>query len=717
MHIDTPFVKKARRAACFLLLLTAFHARADIRLPSIFGSHMVLQQNTEIRFWGWAAPEDKLVILCSWLPGREFKAGADRSSLQWSVLLPTPEASYEPHYITIKGGWADIVLDDILFGEVWVCSGQSNMEWRPSWGNLDITEAQYEAANDSSLRLFTVPRMSVPESANDCRGAWSRSTREEMRQFSAVAYFFGRELRDRLGIPIGLINTSWGGTPIEAWMHEQDFETGAFATAITEHHPIWNYGRPGSLWNGMIAPLISLKIKGFLWYQGETNTYNPGLYADMLQQLAADWRADFGDSELAFYYVQIAPWRYGTPREGAELRDRQRRALDLIPHSGMAVTSDIGNIEDIHPGNKTDVGKRLAAWALKNDYGMTDIVCSGPLYRGMSIEGNKARVHFDYAKGGLQAHGERICCFEIAGTDRHFYPATAVIEGESIVVSSSEVQAPAAVRFAFGNISEPNLFNAEGLPASCFRTDDWPAVWRNADFKVLKILDNGDALLSISCSDPASRIRYTLDGSDPDTENGQWAVPDSPVQVSPGKVLTTRMFDTQMAPADRTDQFALQLHLASGKTVTTSPEPSAKHPGSAGAKSLSDGLLGTASPWDMAWQGYEGDDATWTIDLGKVQRIGRIRAGFLRATAQWIFPPLSLRVSVSDDGKVFTPAGEWSEPPVTRHLSTDVKRPSLEIGKKARYIRMEAKNIGLCPEWHQGKGQKAWMYVDEITVE
>lgn len=704
-------------APLLALLGLANTARADIRLPAIFGSHAVFQQNSELNFWGWAAPNDEVVVLCSWLPGREFPARADRNTLRWSVKLSTPAASLVPHSITIKGGWNDIVLDDILFGEVWVCSGQSNMEWQPAWGNVDVTEAQYEAANDNGLRLFSVPRMSVPQPQDDCRGEWKVSSRETMFRFSATAYFFGRELRDKLGIPVGLVNTSWGGTPIESWLHESDFQTADLQTVINDPHPVWQYGRPGSLWNGMIAPLTSLKIKGFLWYQGETNTYNPGQYARLLEQLATDWRQDFGNDELAFYYVQIAPWRYGTPRQGAAMRDEQRRALSRLRNAGMVVVSDIGDIEDIHPRNKTDVGRRLAAWALAKTYGLENQPISGPLYRDFQVENGRIRVNFDFAPNGLAAKNGDLRCFEIAGSDRKFRPAQAVIEGSSVLVSAKDVPQPVAVRFAFDNIAEPNLFNSEGLPASCFRTDDWPAVWPNPGFKIKKILDSGDALVEITCHDPSCKIRYTLDGTEPSETLSAWSQPGLELQLAPGKTLKTKVFDRDGAPADRTNEFGLRAHLASGKVAASPVQPSPKYPGSAGERTMTDGLLGGNDPHDPAWAGYAGESPVWTLDLGAKKRVKQVNAGFLMATGAWIFPPEEVVVEISDDGKTFEEIARVAEPQPVRHLSNTTRRFEIPVGKKARFVRVFAKNIGVCPDWHQAQGQKAWLFADEIVVE
>jgi len=707
-----------RLALLFPLFGSAADARADIRLPAVFGSHAVFQQNQDIQLWGWAAPEDHIAVTCSWLPGREFKTNADRETLRWSVALPGASASYEAHSIRIKGGWQDITLSDLLFGEVWVCSGQSNMEWRPSWGNVDITEAQYEAANDSNLRFFTVPQMASVSPEHDCRSEWQRSDRNTLAEFSATAYFFGRELRDRLGVPVGLVNSTWGGTPIEAWMHEAHFQPrGGFASVISERHPIWRYARPGAMWNGMISPLTSLKIKGFLWYQGEANTYNAHDYDHLMEQMAADWRQDFGSPDLPFYYVQIAPYRYDVPREGAALRDAQRRALQRIRNAGMVVTSDIGDIEDIHPRNKTDVGRRLAAWALSRTYGLPGIPVSGPLYRSFQVENGSIRLHFDFTENGFSPKKGGFTGFQIAGADRRFYPAKAVADGTTVLVSAPEVPQPAAVRFAFENMAEPNLFNAEGLPASCFRTDDWPALWPNPTFKIKQILENGDALVDISTPDPLCRVRYTLDGSQPSDTRGEWAQSGSLVSLVRGKILKTRVFDRNAAPADRYDSLALRQHLAFGKPAVSSTAPAPHYPGSMGERSLTDGLFGNLNRHNITWMGYAGDSPTWTIDLGKKRRVRQVSVGFMAHTRSWIFPPAEVQVSLSDDGENFGQPIVLSEPQPEQHIGPSVLRLTAEWSKDARFVRVSAKNIGTIPGWHPAVGNKAWLFVDEVEVE
>lgn len=444
-------------------------AMANVGLPAIFNNHMVLQQNSEITIWGWAKALEEVSVTGSWDNKTVTTVGSSDAS--WQVTLKTPVAG-GPYTLTVQG-YNTIVLEDILIGEVWFVSGQSNMEWSARAG-IDNAGQAVEEANYPAIRFFSVHHRTADAPQLDLGGEWVPSSPESMIDFSAVAYFFGRELHRELGVPIGLINSSWGGTPAEVWVKpEVVSENPELAQAATKIAAApWCPHQAGKAYHAMVAPLIPFRMAGVLWYQGETNTAAPQAYQQLLPALIASWRSEWG-YEFPFYFAQIAPFRYERPMEGALLRDAQRKSLK-VPNTGMVVLSDIGNIEDIHPTNKLDVGKRFANWALNKTYGKEELPVSGPLYQRMQIEGKKIRLYFDYAEKGLLAKGSKLTHFEIAGPDRQFVPATARIEGNTLVVSAREVKNPVAVRFAWSNTAVPNLFNAEGLPASSFRTDDWP---------------------------------------------------------------------------------------------------------------------------------------------------------------------------------------------------------------------------------------------------
>lgn len=457
----------------FLLLgatiLPFTSAIANVGLPAIFNDHMVLQQNAEITVWGWAKALEEVNVSGSWSQDTVKTVGD--SNARWQVTLKTPPAG-GPYSLTIQG-YNTIVLEDVLIGEVWFVSGQSNMEWSARAG-IDNAGQAIKESNYPAIRFFNVSHRTADAPQLDLGGQWVASSPESMIDFSAVAYFFGRELHQELGVPIGLINSSWGGTPAEVWVKPEVISESAelteAATKISEAP--WCPHLPGKAYHAMVAPLIPFHIAGVLWYQGETNTAAPQAYEQLFPALIASWRNEWG-YEFPFYFAQIAPFRYGRPMEGVLLRDAQRKSL-AVPGTGMVVLSDIGNTENIHPTNKLDVGKRFANWALNKTYGKEDVPVSGPLYRTMQVEGRKIRLFFDYAENGLQAKGGKLTHFKIAGEDRQFIPATARIEGNTIVVSAPKVNNPVAVRFGWSNTAEPTLFNTEGLPASSFRTDDWP---------------------------------------------------------------------------------------------------------------------------------------------------------------------------------------------------------------------------------------------------
>ncbi|CAN5741209.1 sialate O-acetylesterase [soil metagenome] len=464
-----------KKNVCFPLLLLilaalAFPAHANVQLPAIFGNHMVLQQNADVTIWGWAKAGEEVTVTPSW-DHESLKVKASNLA-RWEVKVKTPGAG-GPHSLKFQG-YNTLVIDDILMGEVWLCSGQSNMEW-PARAKIDHAEKVIAEANFPSIRFFTVAHRTADAPQLDLGGQWVVCTPETMIDFSAVGYFFGKEIHQNLNVPVGLINSSWGGTPAELWVNPKVIteDKGLSAAAAQQQEVPYGPEQPGKAYHAMIAPLIPFRIAGALWYQGESNTVSPDNYAQLLPALIRNWRSEWG-SEFPFYYVQIAPYKNYGGDSGVRLRDAQRQVMNTVPNTGMVVVSDIGNVDDIHPRNKIDVGKRLAAWALNKTYGKKEIPISGPLYREMKVEGNKIRVFFDHAEQGLVAKGKTLTHFEIAGSDGDFVPATAKIEGNTVVVQARGVKNPVAVRFAWGNAAEPNLFNKAGLPASSFRSDSGP---------------------------------------------------------------------------------------------------------------------------------------------------------------------------------------------------------------------------------------------------
>lgn len=460
---------------------TAFTLQAKITLPVLFSDNMVLQQQSDARFWGTASPGKKVTIRPSWSK-HPVTTTADREG-HWQTTVPTPEAG-GPYTIELSDGEA-LKINNVLIGEVWFCSGQSNMEM-PMGGfrNQPVegaTEVIVGAKASTPIRICTVQRATARTPQESCSARWLENTPDAVAASSATAYYFARYLEQRLDIPVGIIVTCWGGTPVEAWMDRPAMEAfPEFDLSFLDRNDKINHPshQPTMLYNAMIAPLIPYTIKGFLWYQGEENRNRPAQYQRLMPAFVEMLRKNWGQGTLPFYYVQIAPYKYGVPDlvgGSALLREAQMRNLDEIPASGMVVTLDIGNKTCIHPARKAQVGQRLAWLALYNDYGIRGFEPNAPVYESMSVEGNRALLTFRTGKSSLAPLGDELAGFEVAGADRVFHPAKAWIDGRKgvLIVSSEEVPTPVAVRYAFRNYAEASLFNTSGIPASSFRTDDW----------------------------------------------------------------------------------------------------------------------------------------------------------------------------------------------------------------------------------------------------
>jgi sialate O-acetylesterase len=450
-----------------LFLIFSNTASANVTLPNIFSDNMVLQRNSEVTFWGFANPQEEVVITPSW-NNETYKVKASNQA-KWELNIPTPKEG-GPYTITIKG-YNEIVLKNILIGEVWICSGQSNMEMNASWGIANGDEAVKNAVNPN-IRLFLVPKLTATAPQNNISGTWTECSPETMKYFSAVGYFFGKRLQEELkNVPIGLISSNWGGTPAEIWMPEGVIQNDAVLLEAAKTRKEESYGpnQPGRAFNAMIYPLTKFKIAGALWYQGESNVGST-VYDKTLSGLITSWR-QLWKYDFPFYYVQIAPYKYGEDHFGGSvIRDAQRKVLQEVPSTGMVVTSDISPIDDIHPKDKKSVGIRLANLALANTYKTNTALVNGPLYKGIKIEMNKITVTFDYTEG-LYFKDKKADLFEVAGADNVFYKANAVIKNNTVVLQSDKVKAPVKVRYAWKNTDQAALFNKANLPASSFITE------------------------------------------------------------------------------------------------------------------------------------------------------------------------------------------------------------------------------------------------------
>ncbi len=469
-----------------LKLVSALSKDSVVSLPGIFNSYMVLQQNMDVPVWGTAPAGEKVTVTGSW--GESFEATAD-ADWNWSGKLKTPVAipGQAPKYtLTATGSKNSVVFENVLIGDVWVCSGQSNMEFpmttNAPW-TLGVTnyETEIAAANYPEIRLFKVPRRASALPQTNCGGSWTECSPASIATFSAVAYYFGKELYNdpNINIPVGLIQSAFGGSAAQAWTRKEvlasdnELNSKYLAPYLLNPGSFSDEYKASNLYNGMLAPIIPFGIRGSIWYQGESNKQDGDMYRKLCSAMLNGWRTDWKQGNFPFYYVQVAPYAMGIPEpEYAEFREVQFTMLSET-NTGMAVTMDIGEINNIHPRNKLDVGKRLALCAKAKTYG-EDVIFSGPVFESASVEADKIRIKFKnetVGTGLTTNNGGAPVHFKISGDNLLFYPATAEISGNDILVSSSQVPVPRIVRYAFSNAVITNLMNSENLPAVPFRTD------------------------------------------------------------------------------------------------------------------------------------------------------------------------------------------------------------------------------------------------------
>lgn len=478
---------------CVLILLAVFAAtaaRADVSLNNMFGDHMVLQQGIKNKVWGKADPGEQVTVT---LGGQTHSTTAAADGT-WHVFLDPVQEYGGPHTLTVKGK-NTVTFNDVLIGEVWVCAGQSNMQWSVNQSNdPDLEKA---AAKFPNIRLISVPQVGTQEPQWNFNGKWQRCSPETVGNFSAVGYCFGRQLHQTLGVPVGLINNAWGGSAAEAWVKRENIAAHESLKAIHERwvklesaekpdpNQMKGNARPGNIHSGVLAPSIGYGIKGAIWYQGESNAGRAYQYRDLFPFMIKSWREEWGLGDFPFYWVQLADFKAEKPEpaesDWAELREAQTMTMKALPNTGEAVIIDIGEGKDIHPKNKQDVAKRLARWALAETYKVPGIAARSPLYKGMEKQGPKIVLSFDNV--GAKAADWRPfdvpepIGFTIAGTDKKFVSAKAVILPDGrIEVSSEAVTEPVAVRYAWADNPVCNMYSAAGLPLTPFRTDDFPGV-------------------------------------------------------------------------------------------------------------------------------------------------------------------------------------------------------------------------------------------------
>ncbi|WP_044250674.1 sialate O-acetylesterase [Rhodopirellula sp. SWK7] len=549
------------RTLCFQLAMAFLAAScvsvafADVRLPSVFSDHMVLQQQQKLRIWGWADPGESVNVRF----GENSATAQPDESGRWQVELPAVDANATPQSLIVQGN-NTVEVSDVLVGEVWLCSGQSNMEWTVA--RSSNADAEIAAANYPLIRHIAIPKTPEFRPRNDVPAQWQICSPETAGRFTACGYFMARELFQELNVPIGLVNSSWGGTRVEPWTPPVGFQridalqdiyqsiigrtpgTDAYNSKLSAHidatqswiddakqslrsgdvltpnptypsdlTPFTSHQDPTMLFNGMIHPVLGFPIRGAIWYQGESNHGEGMLYTEKKKALIGGWRERWQQGDFPFYYVQIAPYQYGNedPAILARFWEAQAAVQQAVDHTGMVVINDIATIGNIHPPGKQEVGKRLAMLALKNDYGRSELIANSPEFESLEIIGRQLKVVFNNTGGGLKTRdGKAPTHFEIIGPgSAGFQTATATIDGDAVLLTSDKVDTPVAFRFAWHKLAEPNLMGSTGLPVGTTRGGEVPAF-----VDTLPIGDGYEIVYDLDLSKLGEDIHYDVDNSD-----------------------------------------------------------------------------------------------------------------------------------------------------------------------------------------------------------
>ena len=687
---------------------------AEVRLPSIISDHMVLQQFSWVSLWGQADPGETVTIVTSW-DQKTHSIQADAGG-KWKLRVFTTGPG-GPYMISFTGK-NRLQVKDVMIGEVWVCGGQSNMEFSfydlGGWKYFTRLKQTITSSDLGRMRICTVSRKISNTPLDSCGAAWLQADSVSALYTSATAFCFGLELYRKFNIPVGIIVSSWSGTPAEAWTPDEYLRYSPKLTYYLKHpnSPGSEATAPSVLFNGMIFPIRHYTIRGFIWYQGESNRYDADLYASLFRSMITSWRKYWEQYDLPFYFVQIAPYDYGDYEDASGyLREAQAKTLTL-ENTGMAVTLDIGNLSDIHPKNKEEVGRRLANLAFTNTYGISGLSSSsGPEYWFSKPEGIGIQVYFKNA-GLLTSNGKNLSGFRIAAKEGVFSPAEAVVMGKSVMVSSKDVPSPVYVRYAFKNTDTASLFEVGGLPAGSFRTDSLKFNYREVFVGVSFNRAKKNWKVWMNCPDDSVVIRYTTDGNTPGITSARYS---DTLNLDTSVKLRVLAFSEGMA-SGASAGIDLVKHEGLGSRIVLEKQPSDKYKGN--EYSLCDGIQGSTQFRDGRWLGFLSDDLRASIDLGTEKHISNITISFLVNTSSYIFPPVEVVILTSPDGRVFRKSADFK--PLPPGKSSMTKQPEIirfstaNISGMVRYIKIVAKNKRTNPPWHSAPGEKCWLFVDEV---